>query len=225
MSIFRPRRRDFILPIEGNRPRRPSLLIACSIIMRAVVAMIVFGLKVGPVSAGDSKPELVAKDKSESDFAKPRPSVATETPAEPPPTDQNTPNPPLANPDETADRHLRAAATEYILSGGSPSIDREMTLYAKHVVDYYDEGAKSADEIRADLSKLRIRWPSRRYEISHIVRTQYDPKSDVGSVIVDYTFEVSNGAKRKTGEVESFLVFDTVSKHPRVILVNEHKVQ
>ena len=100
-----------------------------------------------------------------------------------------------------------------------------MTLYAEHVVDYYDEGAKSADQIRADLSHLRKRWPSRRYEISRIVRTQYDPGSDVGSVVVHYTFEVSNGAKRKTGKVESFLVFDEVSKQPRVILVNEHQVQ
>ena len=159
----------------------------------------------------------------ESEMAKPRPSVAPETPSEHPPVDQTPPNPPQANPNETAESLLRAAATEYILSGGSPSLDREMTLYANHV-DYYDQGAKSADEIRADLSRLRERWPSRRYEVSDIVRTQYDSKKDVGTVIVHYSFEVSNGAKRKTGEVETFLVFDSVSKQPRVILVKEHKV-
>lgn len=183
------------------------------------------GLNVNSVSAGDLIPGFVGKVRPGSDFAKPRPSVAPETPSQTPRVNQTPLNPPQNNPDETADRLLRAAATEYVLSGGSPSLDREMTLYAQHVVDYYDEGAKSAEEIRADLSKLRNRWPSRHYEISHIVRTQYDSKSDVGTVVVDYTFEVSNGAKRKSGEVETFLVFDTVSKQPRVILVNEHKVQ
>ena len=178
-----------------------------------------FGLWV-PTNTGSS-PSV--QQTIESDFAKPRPSVAKEAPSEPPRVDQTPPNPPKANPDETADRLLRAAATKYILSGGSPSLDREMRLYAKHV-EYYDRGAKSADEIRADLSKLRRRWPLRHYEISHIVRTQYDSKNDVGTVVVHYAFEVSNGAKRKTGEVEAFIVFSSVSKQPRVILVNEHKV-
>jgi len=190
-----------------------------------VVAVITFGLKAGSVSAGDSSPELVAKAKPESDFAKPRPSIPSDTSSDPSQVEQTPPNAAQANPNEAADRMLRAAATEYILSGGSPSLDREMTLYAKHVVDYYDEGAKSADQIRADLSQLRKRWPSRRYEVSDFVRTAYDPSSDVGTVVVHYTFEVSNGVKRKTGKVETFLVFDTVSKRPRVILVNEHQVQ
>jgi hypothetical protein len=30
-------------------------------------------------------------------------------------------------------------------------------------------------------------------------------------------------AKRKTGEAETFLVFDSVSKNPRVIIVKEYK--
>jgi hypothetical protein len=224
MLTFRVRVRDLILPMEGKRRYRPSPLMTCSIAVRAVVATIAFGLNLDPVCAGDPTPELVAKAKSDSDFAKPQPSVATEPPSELPRVDQTPPNPSQANPNDTAGRRLRAAATEYILSGGSPSLEREMMLYAEHVVDYYDEGAKSADEIRADISKLRSRWPSRHYEISRIVRTQYDPKNDVGTVVVDYTFEVSNGAKRKTGEVETFLVFNTVSKQPRVILVNEHNV-
>ncbi|MBV9129888.1 MAG: hypothetical protein JO298_05825 [Verrucomicrobia bacterium] len=182
-------------------------------------------LKVGSLSAGNSLSDPVARVKPESDLAKSRFSVATETPSESFPVDETPPNPPQAISSETADRLLRAAATEYVLSGSSPSLDREMTLYAKHVVDYYDQGAKSTDEIRADLFELRKRWPSRRYEISRIVRTQYDPNKDVGTVIVDYTFEVSNGTKRKAGEVETFLIFDAVSRGPRVILVNEHKVQ
>jgi hypothetical protein len=134
------------------------------------------------------------------------------------------PNPSQSNPNEKADRVLRAVATEYILSGNSPTIDREMALYAERV-DYFDKGAKSFDEIRADIAKYRKKWPSRRYEVSRIVRSEYDSQRDVGSIIVHYTFEVSNGAKRKTGEAETLLVFDSVSKEPRVILVREHKVQ
>jgi hypothetical protein len=42
------------------------------------------------------------------------------------------------------------------------------------------------------------------------------------TVIVRYAFEVSNGAKRKTGEAETLLVFNTLSNAPRLILVREH---
>lgn len=57
-----------------------------------------------------------------------------------------------------------------------------MALYAERV-DYYDKGTKSFDEIRADLSKYRKKWPSRRYEVSRMVRSEYDSQRDVGSII------------------------------------------
>jgi len=130
-------------------------------------------------------------------------------------------NPPLSNPNETPDSILRAVATEFILSGNSPSIAKELALYAEHV-DYYDQGVKTYNEIRADLSKYRKKWPSRRYEVTRIVREQYDSQKDVGTVIVRYAFEVSNGIKRKTGEAATLLVFGTLSNEPRLILVREH---
>ena len=51
--------------------------------------------------------------------------------------------------------------------------------------------------------------------------TKYDAEKDVGSVTIRYTYEISNSAKRKMGEAESLLVFENVSKEPRVILVKE----
>lgn len=129
-----------------------------------------------------------------------------------------------ADPNETADRRLRAAATEYILSGSSPSLDREMALYADRV-DYYDEGVKSYGEIRADLARLRRKWPIRRYAVSQITLTRYNSQKDVGAIVVHYTYEVSNGAKHKTGEKDTFILFDKVLEQPRVILVKEEKAQ
>ena len=143
------------------------------------------------------------------------PKVASEPPSEPAP-----PNSTESSPDETADHLLRAVATEFILSGNSPSIDKEMALYAEHV-DYYDQGVKSYNEIHADLSKYRKKWPLRRYDVSSIVRAQYDSEKDVGTVVVRYTYEVSNGAKRKTGEAATFLVFASLLSEPRLILVRE----
>jgi hypothetical protein len=96
-----------------------------------------------------------------------------------------------------------------------------MALYAQRV-DYYGQGVKSFGEIRADLSKYRKKWPSRRYDVTRIVRKQYDSQTDVGTVIVRYAFEVSNGSKRKTGEAETLLVFSTLSNAPSLILVREH---
>ena len=95
-----------------------------------------------------------------------------------------------------------------------------MALYAEHV-DYYDQGVKSYNEIHADLSKYRKKWPLRRYDVSSIVRAQYDSEKDVGTVVVRYTYEVSNGAKRKTGEAATFLVFASLLSEPRLILVRE----
>jgi hypothetical protein len=143
-----------------------------------------------------------------------RPTEGIETPSESPSTDSVRP------PESNAERVLRVLATEYIVSGNSPSIDQELALYADRV-DYYDKGLKSVDEIRTDLSKYRRKWPSRHYEVSRLMRPQYDSQKDVGSVIVVYTFEVSNGGKRKTGEAETLLVFGSLLTEPRLILVRE----
>jgi hypothetical protein len=148
------------------------------------------------------------------------PTEGIETASESPPVDAVRPNRLESNANQEAERALREVATEYIVSGNSPSIDQELALYADRV-DYYDKGLKSVDEIRTDLSKYRRKWPSRHYEVSRIVRPQYDSRKDVGSVIVVYTFQVSNGSKRKTGEAETLLVFGSLLTEPRLILVRE----
>jgi trypsin-like peptidase len=131
---------------------------------------------------------------------------------------------PQSKEDQRPNEVLNAAATEYILAGGSPSIDREMAPYAEHL-DFYDEGTKTRDEVRAEITKERRKWPSRRYEVSRIVRTAYDPQRDQGAVIVHYNFTVSNGSRQRSGAAETLIVFGTVSKDPKVILVKEHKMQ
>jgi hypothetical protein len=62
---------------------------------------------------------------------------------------------------------------------------------------------------------------ARHFDVLGIVSTKYDAEKDVGSVTIRYTYEISNRAKRKMGEAESLLVFENVSKEPRVILVKE----
>jgi hypothetical protein len=123
-----------------------------------------------------------------------------------------------------ADRRLREAAAEYVASGNSPTLEGEMEPYAERV-DYYDQGIKTRNEIRADLSKQRQRWTSRSYQFGGVVRTQYDSAKDVGTVIVRYAYEVSNGTKRKVGDAESLIVYGSVSTTPKVVLVREHKFQ
>jgi len=134
--------------------------------------------------------------------------------------------PPQPSPNEgaAADRLLRAAAADYVVSGNAESLDIEMAPYAPQV-DYYDEGTRNRDEIRADLAKERQKWPTRRYEFLRVVRTEYDPVKDVGAAIVHYTYRVSNGAKHREGEAESLIVFRSVTRNPKVILVKEHKIQ
>jgi hypothetical protein len=123
-----------------------------------------------------------------------------------------------------AGRSLRAAAAKYIVAGNSPTLEGELGLYAERV-DFYDEGVKTRDEIRAGIAKERQRWASRHYEFSSVVRTQYDPVKDIGSAIVRYSYDVSNGAKRRSGDAESLVVFGSVSNQPKVILVKEHKIK
>jgi hypothetical protein len=199
--------RKWILAAEAKRQPPSSYPIA----MLAFVATIVCGFTQGSVSAENSFPD---------------PSVATQTPRLPSTgIDQMPASEGQSTRNETVESLLRAAAIEYILSGGSASLDRELALYEKYVVDYYDQGPKSDDEIRADITQLRRRWPSRVYQVRRVVSTEYDSKEDIGTVVVQYTYEVSNGVKRKTGQMETFLVFGTVSKQPRVILVSEHNVR
>jgi hypothetical protein len=69
------------------------------------------------------------------------PRVAIETPSTPPPLGSMQPSPTESSPDETADRLLRAVATDFVVSGNSLSIDKEMALYAERV-DYYGKGVK-----------------------------------------------------------------------------------
>jgi hypothetical protein len=202
--------RNLILAIEA---KRQGWLLPSSYptAIRAFVAIIAYGFNLGPVSAEDLFPDS---------------SVVTQTPRKVASgIDQMPTNEGQSKRNETIENLLRAAATEYILSGGSPSLDRELALYDEYVVDYYDQGPKSDDEIRADITELRRRWPSRVYQVRRVVSTEYNSKEDIGTVVVQYTYEVSNGVKRKTGQMETFLVFGTVSKQPRVILVSEHNVR
>jgi hypothetical protein len=140
------------------------------------------------------------------------------------PAPQQEPKEPSPNQEAAADRLLRAAAADYNASGNAESLDVEMAPYAQRV-DYYDQGTKNRDEIRADLAKQRQKWTHRRYEFSRVVRTEYDPAKDVGAAIVHYTYRVSNGAKHREGEAESLIVFRSVTKSPKVVLVKEHKIQ
>ena len=179
--------------------------------MLAFVATIVYGVNQGTASTENLFPD---------------PSIATQTPRQAPSgIDQRPTSEDRSKRNESVENLLRAAAIEYILSGGSPSLEREMALYEKYVVDYYDQGPMNEDEIRADITELRRRWPSRVYRIRRVVSTDYDSKEDIGTVVVQYNYEVSNTVKRKTGQMETFLVFGTVSKQPKVILVTEHNVQ
>lgn len=141
--------------------------------------------------------------------------------------DQSAPKEQKASPQDqaaVADRLIRAAAADYITSGNSTTLEGEMEPYSERV-DYYDEGVKTRNQIRADLANQRKRWTSRRYDFSQVVRTKYDATKDVGIAIVEYSYEVSNGPKRKSGKAESLIVFRSVSADPKVILVKEHKLQ
>jgi trypsin-like peptidase len=134
------------------------------------------------------------------------------------------PNPSPTTSSDTADRLLMAAATAYINSGNSPTLDGEMAPYADQV-DFYDEGIKSLDQIRSELASQRRKWPTRNYEVQQIASTRYDAQKHVGAVVIRYAYELANGSKRRTGEGESFIVFENVFGQPRVILVKEHKTE
>lgn len=118
---------------------------------------------------------------------------------------------------------LRASAVDYIAAGNAPSLDDEMALYADKVA-FYDQGTQSRDEIRADLAKERKKWTSRHYQLSRVIESDYNPANDEGSVVVRFTYQVSNAQKSRTGEAESLIIFQSVSKNPKVILVKEHKI-
>lgn len=125
-------------------------------------------------------------------------------------------------PEAGADRILQAATANFVAAGNSRSLEDEMVLYAESV-DYYGEGAKNQEQIRADQTKYREKWPKRRYQVLRIIESQYDRSKDVGTVIVQIAFDASNNSQRRTGAVETKLVFSSVSSKPKIIAVAELK--
>ena len=126
--------------------------------------------------------------------------------------------------DETPTQFLRDLATEYIVAGSSPSVDREMALYADQV-DFYNEGIKTRNEIRTSLVKTRQKWPSRRYQVLQVLRTHYDLQQDTGDIVVSFAYDLSNGSKHSVGQASTSLLFGTLSHNPKLISVKEEKIQ
>lgn len=116
------------------------------------------------------------------------------------------------------------AAIQYVLLGNSHDLNAELSGYAPKV-DYYDRGVRDIDFIRADLAALRKRWTERYYVITSVDQLGVDADKALGTATVNFRFALFNGDKFYRGDASTFLVFDLSVKHPKVILVREHKTR
>jgi serine/threonine protein kinase len=119
-----------------------------------------------------------------------------------------------------AGKHLNDAAVQYIAAGESNSIEDELATYAE-VVDFYDEGIKTKEQVRGRLATLRRQWPVRHYSVTKILNSSLDREKNTGTVTVVYTYQLKSGSKAKSGTGTSLIVFADIASTPHVILVKE----
>lgn len=126
----------------------------------------------------------------------------------------------IGDSDEEGKNAIQQCAVLYIAAANTTSVELELETYAANV-DYYDKGILSRAEIRALLVAERRKWPVRRYIVTRVIEVQYHPALDQGAAIVEYTYQVENGRKRRSGTARSFVRFEGASGNPKVTFVRE----
>jgi hypothetical protein len=123
-------------------------------------------------------------------------------------------------PNVSADR-LRDYVAAFVLAGLDPHVGSEVDFFANRV-RYYDDGIKDRDAIRKDLQSYNARWPHRTFWLPGDIKVE--PQSDNRlRVTFPLKFELTNGSKHSSGQVEKSLVLETAGDDFQIVAVSERK--
>jgi Putative peptidoglycan binding domain len=150
--------------------------------------------------------------------------------AEPSPQESPPPGAPIRSdiptsspaPDFSMER-LRDYVGAFVLAGLDPQVGAEAAFFADRV-QYYNEGMKDREKIRADLKRYDSRWPGRKFWLAGDITVE--PQSDKRvRVTFPLRYELRNGAKHSSGKVDKTLVLEPAGDDLQIVAVNERKAE
>jgi hypothetical protein len=118
---------------------------------------------------------------------------------------------------------LRDYVGAFVLAGLDPQIGAEVAFFADRV-QYYDEGIKDREKIRADLKRYDSRWPGRKFWMAGDITVE--PQNDKRvRVTFPLRYELHNGAKRSSGKVNKTLLLERAGDDLQIVAVSERKAE
>jgi peptidoglycan hydrolase-like protein with peptidoglycan-binding domain len=116
---------------------------------------------------------------------------------------------------------LRDYVAAFVLAGLDPRIGSELDFFADQV-NYYGDGLKDREKIRADLQRYANQWPQRRFWLAGQVDVRPQPDSRI-RVTFPLRFDLRNGAKHSSGTVRKTLLLEVRGEDLAIVSVNERK--
>jgi hypothetical protein len=110
-----------------------------------------------------------------------------------------------------------------LLAGLDPQVGAEAAFFADRV-QYYNQGMKDREKIRADLKRYDSRWPGRKFWLAGDITVE--PQTDKRvRVTFPLRYELRNGGKRSSGKVNKTLVLEPARDDLQIVAVNERKAK
>jgi peptidoglycan hydrolase-like protein with peptidoglycan-binding domain len=118
---------------------------------------------------------------------------------------------------------LRDYVGAFVLAGLDPQVGAEAAFFADRV-QYYNQGIKDREKIRADLKRYDSRWPGRKFWLAGDITVK--PQTDKRvRVTFPLRYELRNGGKRSSGKVDKTLVLERAGDELQIVTVNERKAE
>jgi peptidoglycan hydrolase-like protein with peptidoglycan-binding domain len=124
---------------------------------------------------------------------------------------------------DISEERLRDYVGAFVLAGLDPQVGAEAAFFADRV-QYYNEGMKDREKIRADLKRYDSRWPGRKFWLAGNITVE--PQTDKRvRVTFPLRYELRNGGKRSSGKVDKTLVLERAGDDLQIVAVNERKAE
>jgi peptidoglycan hydrolase-like protein with peptidoglycan-binding domain len=125
-------------------------------------------------------------------------------------------------PDLSTER-LRDYVGAFVLAGLDPQVGAEAAFFADRV-QYYNEGVKDREKIRADLKRYDSRWPGRKFWLAGKITVEPQRDKHV-RVTFPLRYELRNGGKHSSGKINKTLVLEPAGDDLKIVAVSERKAK
>jgi hypothetical protein len=130
---------------------------------------------------------------------------------------------PPATASDISEERLRDYVGAFVLAGLDPQVGAEAAFFADRV-QYYNEGMKDREKIRADLKRYDSRWPGRKFWVAGDITVEHQSGNRV-QVTFPLRYELRNGAKRLSGKVDKTLILEPAGYSLAIVAVTERKAE